>query len=79
MLSGGNRIHNFILCVCETFVIPFYYCTITVINYDSGSDFLTSYSSGSGPHGKKLRFQRLRFRFRFHNTEYKNKIRLRGE
>jgi hypothetical protein len=39
----------------------------TVINYGSGSDFLTSY--GSGSFSKNLRF--LRFRFRFHNAEQK--------
>jgi hypothetical protein len=32
----------------RTFVIPFYYGAETVINPGSGSDFLTSYSSGSG-------------------------------
>jgi hypothetical protein len=40
MLNEGNQIHNFILCLfVRTFVILFY--------YGSGSDFLTSYGSGS--------------------------------
>ncbi len=30
----------------RTFVIPLYYGSETVINYGSGSDFLTSYGSG---------------------------------
>jgi hypothetical protein len=51
MLSEGNQIHNFISSSGSG----------TVINYGSGSDFLTSY--GSGLQGKKLRF-----RFWFHNT-----------
>ncbi len=36
MLNGGNKIHNYISCAG------------TVINYGSGSDFLTSYGSCSG-------------------------------
>jgi hypothetical protein len=39
MLNEENQIHNFILCVSENFCEPFY--------YGSGSDFLTSYGSGS--------------------------------
>jgi hypothetical protein len=38
MLSEGNQIHNFISSSGSG----------TVINYGSGSDFLTSYGSGSG-------------------------------
>ncbi len=39
-----KKIKNTILyCV---FVLPFYYCSGTVISY--GSNFLTSYGSGSG-------------------------------
>ncbi len=38
MLSEGNEIHNF----------TFSSGSGTVINYVSGSDFLTSYGSGSG-------------------------------
>jgi hypothetical protein len=38
MLNEGNQIHNFISSSGSG----------TVINYDSGSDFLTSYGSGSG-------------------------------
>ncbi len=37
MLNEGNQIHNFIFSCCSG----------TVINYGSGSDFLTSYGSGS--------------------------------
>jgi hypothetical protein len=37
MLNEGNQIHNFISCSGSG----------TVINYGSGSDFLTSYGSGS--------------------------------
>jgi hypothetical protein len=37
-LNEGNQIHNFISS----------YGSGTVINYGSGSDFLTSYGSGSG-------------------------------
>jgi hypothetical protein len=56
MLNEGNQIHNFISSSGSG----------TVINYGSGSDFLTSYGSGSGSTVKKLRF--LRFRFRFYNA-----------
>jgi hypothetical protein len=38
MLNEGNHIHNFISSSGSG----------TVINYGSGSDFLTSYCSGSG-------------------------------
>ncbi len=38
ILNGGNQIHNFISSSGSG----------TVINYGSGSDFLTSYGSGSG-------------------------------
>jgi hypothetical protein len=60
MLNEGIQIHNSISSSGSG----------TVINYRSGSDFLTSYGSGSTrqkvpvPQGKKLRF----LRFRFHNT-----------
>ncbi len=54
MLNEGNQIHNFISRSGSG----------TVINYGSGSDFLTSYSSGSDSTRQKLRF----LRFRFHNT-----------
>ncbi len=37
MLNEGNQIHNFISSSCSG----------TLINYGSGSDFLTSYGSGS--------------------------------
>jgi hypothetical protein len=37
MLNEGNQIHNLISSSCSG----------TVINYGSGSDFLTSYGSGS--------------------------------
>ncbi len=39
MLNEGNQIHNFMLWFVRTFVIPLY--------YGAGSDFLTSYESGS--------------------------------
>jgi hypothetical protein len=44
-----KEIKSTILCwvLVRTFVIPFYYDARTVINYGSGSDFLTSYDSGS--------------------------------
>ncbi len=44
MLNEGNKIHNF----------KFSSGSGTVINYGSGSDFLTSYSSGSGSTGQKV-------------------------
>ena len=58
MFNEGNQIHNFMSSSGSG----------TVINYGSGSDFLTSYGSGQVPLVKKLLF--LRFRFRFHNTDY---------
>jgi hypothetical protein len=51
MLNEGNQIHNL-------YLVP----VLDVINYDSGSDFLTS--TVLVPLVKKLRF----LRFRFHNT-----------
>jgi hypothetical protein len=58
MFNEGNQMHNFMSSSGSG----------TVINYGSGSgsDFLTSYGSLV----QKLRF--LRFRFRFHNTAFKN-------
>ncbi len=44
MLNKGNQIHNFISSTGSG----------TVINYDSGSDFLTSYGSGSCSTSKKV-------------------------
>jgi hypothetical protein len=44
MLNEGNQIHNFISS----------YGSGTVINYGSGSDFLTSYGSGSGLTSQKV-------------------------
>jgi hypothetical protein len=60
MFNEGNQIHNLMSSSGSG----------TVINYSSGSgsDFLTSFGSGSGSTSQKLRF--LRFRFRFHNTDY---------
>jgi hypothetical protein len=55
-LNEGNQIHNFISSSGSG----------TIINY--GSDFLTSYGSGSVPLVNKLQF--LRFRFRFHNAGF---------
>jgi hypothetical protein len=43
MLNEGNKIHNFISSSGSG----------TVINYGSGSDFLTSYGSGSGSSSQK--------------------------
>jgi hypothetical protein len=64
--------YTILYCVfVRTFVIPFYYGFGTIINYGSGSNFLTSYGSELPvpfPHDKKLRFLWFRFRFRFHNT-----------
>jgi hypothetical protein len=44
MLNEGNQIHNFISSSGSG----------TVINYGSGSDFLTSYGSGSGSTRQKV-------------------------
>ncbi len=44
MLNGGNQIHNFISSSGSG----------TVINYGSGSDFLTSYGSGPGSINQKV-------------------------
>ncbi len=44
ILDEGNQIHNFISSSGSG----------TVINYGSGSDFLTSYSSGSGSTSQKV-------------------------
>jgi hypothetical protein len=44
MLNEGNQIHNFISSSVSG----------TVINYGSGSDFLTSYGSGSGSTRQKV-------------------------
>jgi len=47
--------YTILYCVfVRTFVIPFYYGSGTVINYSSGSDFLTSYGSGSGSTQQKF-------------------------
>jgi hypothetical protein len=56
MFNEGNQIHNYMPSSGSG----------TVLNYGSGSDFLTSYGTVPVPLVKKLRF--LRFRFRFHNT-----------
>jgi hypothetical protein len=50
ILNEGNKINNFILCVCENF------CDIILLPYGSGSNFLTSYSYsfGSGSAGQKV-------------------------
>jgi hypothetical protein len=44
MLNEGNQIHNFISSSDSG----------TVINYGSGSDFLTSYGYGSGSTSQKV-------------------------
>ncbi len=44
MLNEGNQIHNFMSS----------YGSWSVINYGSGSDFLTNYSSGSGSKSQKV-------------------------
>ena len=44
MLNEGNQIHNFMSSSVSG----------SVINYGSGSDFLTSYSSGSGSKSQKV-------------------------
>jgi hypothetical protein len=54
MLNEVNQTHNFISSSGSG----------TVIIYDSGSDFLTSYGSGSTK--QKVTF----LRFRFHNTGF---------
>ncbi len=42
-LNEDNQIQIILYCVfVRTFVIPFYYGSGTVINYGSGSNFLTS-------------------------------------
>ncbi len=59
MLNEGNQIHNVISSSGSG----------TVINYGSGSDFLTSYGSGSGSTSQKVPVPLVRkFRFRFHNA-----------
>jgi hypothetical protein len=47
ILTEGNQIHNFILCVCEKFCVPFQLF-----------DMLLQVPV---PQGKKLRFLRIRF------------------
>ncbi len=59
---------QFLLCVCENFCDTILLQFRTIINFGSGSDFLTNYVAGSGSARQKLRFLRFRFRFRFHNT-----------
>jgi hypothetical protein len=49
MLNEGNKIHNFIYSSGSE----------TVINYGSGSDFLTSYSSSSGSTSQKVTVPRV--------------------
>jgi hypothetical protein len=44
MFNEGNQIHNFMSSSCSG----------SVINYGSGSDFLTSYGSGSGSTSQKV-------------------------
>ncbi len=46
MLNEGNQIHNFMPSSGSG--------SGSVINYGSGSDFLTSYSSGSGSKSQKV-------------------------
>jgi hypothetical protein len=57
MLNEGNQMHNFIPCL-RTIVIPFYYGSGsgsgTVFNYDSGSNFLARYGSGSASQKVKV-------------------------
>jgi hypothetical protein len=55
MLNEGNRMHNFVQCVCENFC-DLYYGSGTVINYGSGFYFLTSYGYGSGSGATTLVF-----------------------
>ncbi len=59
MLNEGNQIHNFKSCSGSR----------TVINYGSGSDFLTSYRSGSGSTRQKVTVPTVRF----HNTGFLKK------
>ncbi len=50
ILNEGNQTHNFILCVCENFcdtILLRFWDSGTVNDYGSGSDYLTSYGSGS--------------------------------
>jgi hypothetical protein len=48
-VNKGNQIHTFILCVCENLTDNIFlaYGSGTVFNYGCGSNFLTSYGSGS--------------------------------
>ncbi len=47
--------YTVLYCVfVKTFVILFYYGSGTVINYGTGSDFLTIYGTVPVPHAKKL-------------------------
>ncbi len=60
MLNEGNQIHNFISSSSSG----------TVINYGSGSDFLTSYGSDSSSTSQKVTVPTVRFQFRFHNAAF---------
>jgi hypothetical protein len=49
--------YTILFCVfVRTFVIKFSYSCGTVINYGSGSNFLTTYGSGSGSTRQKVTF-----------------------
>ncbi len=50
MLNEGNQIHNFVLRVSENFCDSIFlrFRNRNYGSYESGSDFLTSYGSGSG-------------------------------
>jgi hypothetical protein len=67
MINEGNQIHNYLIIYCvfvRTFVIPFYYGSGTVISYGSGYGSTrpkVTVPTVPVPHGKKLRFLRLRF------------------
>jgi hypothetical protein len=54
MLNEGNKRHNFISG----------FGSGTVINYGSGSDFLTSYGSGSGSASQNVTAPQANFTFK---------------
>jgi hypothetical protein len=55
MLNKGNKIHNFFKSI---------FGSGTVINYGSGSDFLTSYGSGSGSARQNVTAPQANFTFK---------------
>ncbi len=62
--------YTILYCVLvRTFVKPFYICSGTVLNYGSGSEFLTSYASGSGSTRQKDTVPTIPVPVPFYNTD----------